>query len=298
LGVAARPSGGFDRHLGDAVLHSAWSENVPMTDAQITASGRGWNEIEAAVRQLPTTDVVSVAAHLVGTSRRWALAADRPYPAASTIKLAILVALFQEVDAGRLRLTDACLVDPDAVVPGTGVLFALQPGLTLPVADLAYLMVAISDNTASNLLLGLVGIERVRQTIGDLGMAATVLGRRFLGRSPATGAPENLTTATDLVTLLTAIAENRAASPAACARMRDLLARQQDRDRLARWLPADTPFGGKSGTLPALVHDSGLIETPAGMLAVAVLTRGFADPYAADAFIGEVALAMLDELED
>lgn len=263
---------------------------------QTASTGRGWDAIEAAVRQLSTDEEVGLAALLVGTSRRWAISADRQFPAASTIKLAILVALFQEIDAGRLELSQPCPVDPRAVVPGTGVLCEMQPGLTLPLADVAYLMIAISDNTASNLLLDLVGIECVRRTIADLGLAATVLGRRFLGRSPAPGEPENLTCAADLVTLLGAIAADTAAAASACARMRDLLAGQQDRDRLARWLPPDRPFGGKSGTLPGLAHDSGLIETPAGTLTVAVLTRGFTDPYAAHQLIGRIALGVLDEV--
>jgi beta-lactamase class A len=188
-------------------------------------------------------------------------------------------------------------VDGAAAVPGSGVLTWLGPGLELSLADLAYLMVAVSDNTASNLLLDAVGFDRVQGTIASLGLVGTALKRRFLGRAPAAGEPENLTTAADLARLLAAIADDSAASPAGCARMRELLALQQDRARLARRLPAGVAFGGKSGSLPGLVHDAGLLTGPADVLAVAVLTRGFPDPYAAEEAIGEVALAMLEEVE-
>ena len=259
---------------------------------------RGWARIEALVREAGTGIEIAVAARLVGTDRVWDLGGARRFPAASTIKLAILAAFFRAVEAGRLDPDKTRPVDPDATVPGSGVLAWLSPGLALPLADLAYLMVAVSDNTAANLLLDAVGFAGVRQTIADLGMTATELNRRFLGRAPASGEPDNVISAADLVTLLTAIADDTAAGPASCARMRALLALQQDRHRLARRLPPGVAFAGKSGSLPGLAHDAGLLTTSAGPLAVAVLTRGFADPYAAHETIGQTAVAMLDEIAE
>ena len=234
---------------------------------------------------------VAVAARPIGAGRGWATNAGRPFPAASTIKTAILVALYREVDAGRLDLDRQLAVSAAAKVPGSGVLTWLRDGLRLPVADLAYLMIAISDNTASNLILDLVGPDRVRATIADLGLTGTALNRRFLGRAPGPGEPENWTTAADLVALFAAIATDRAASPPSCAAMRATLALQQHRDRLPRLLPETCRYAGKTGSLPALTHDAGLVETPRGTLALAVLTRGLDDPWAADALIGRVARA-------
>jgi len=239
---------------------------------------------------------LGVAARLVGRDRAWRWDADRVFPAASTIKLAVLVAAFRDVDAGRLDLDRMVSIEPGAVVGGSGVLAWLRPGLVLPLADLLYLMVAVSDNTASNLVIDAVGLDRIAAVVADLGLRQTALARRFLGRLPDPGQPENLTTAADLVELLSAIAADRAARPAACARMRDLLALQHDRDRLARRLPPAIPFGGKSGSLPGLAHDAGLLDTPAGPLAVAVLTSGVADPYAAHELIGQVALGVVEEV--
>ncbi|MDP9366422.1 MAG: class A beta-lactamase-related serine hydrolase, partial [Chloroflexota bacterium] len=75
-----------------------------------------------------------------------------------------------------------------------------------------------------------------------------------------------------------------------------LLALQQDRDRLARRLPEGVSFGGKSGSLPGLVHDAGVLGVSAGGLVVAVLTEGIADPYPVEELIGQIALAMLEEV--
>ncbi len=257
--------------------------------------GAGWERVRRLAEETGEGVEIGVAAHWVGTARRWSLAGDEPFPAASTIKLVILVALFREVDADRIDLNARLAVDSVAPVPGSGVLAWLSPGLTLPLTDLAYLMIAVSDNRASNLLLDAVGMDRVGATIAGLGLRATALNRRFLGRAPDPGEPENVTSAADLVTLLTAIAEGTAATPASCERMRALLALQQDRDRLARYPRPEVEFGGKSGTLPGLAHDAGLLSTLDGTLAIAVLTRGFSDPYLAHATIGAIAGAMVDE---
>jgi beta-lactamase class A len=234
---------------------------------------------------------VGVAVRVVETRATWEANADRSFPAASTIKTAILVALYREVDAGRIELDREIAILPEAKVPGSGVLTWMRDGLHLPVADLAYLMVAISDNTASNLLIDLVGQDRVRATIADLGLTGTALNRRFLGRSPGSGEPDNWTTAADLAELLVAIATDRAASPASCAAMRATLALQQHRDRIPRLLPDAYAYAGKTGSLPALVHDAGLVTTPGGTLALAVLTKGIADPWAADELIGRISRA-------
>jgi beta-lactamase class A len=84
------------------------------------------------------------------------------------------------------------------------------------------------------------------------------------------------------------------ASPAGCRWMRDLLALQQHRDRIARDLPQGVAFAGKSGSLEGYVHDSGVVSGPGGRVTMAVLTSGVADSYAMDAFIGAFARTVID----
>lgn len=258
----------------------------------------GWVGVKELARaQAPETEL-GIAAAIVDGGRWWSLNGQKSFPAASTIKLAILVALAQSLDAGRAALTERREVEPGVVVQGSGVLLGMETGLSMSLADFAYLMIAVSDNPASNVLIDAIGLSRIQQTIAGLGLSTLALNRRFLGRLPGPGEPENFASASDLRDLLLAIATDTAASPAQCAWMRDVLSKQQFRERLARFLPAGVSFGGKYGSLPGYSHDSGLLTTDRGTMAIAVLTTGFADPYAADAFIGEVALAMLDELDD
>lgn len=238
---------------------------------------------------------ISIAARRLEDGRTWEHNARQVYPAASTIKLAILIALHQAVDAGRLRLDELRPAQPGQRAQGSGVLTWLTPGLALTLADHAYLMIAISDNTASNVLIDAVGIDVINRSIVDLGSRETVLGRHFLGRTPLPDEGDNVTSAHDLVTLLSAIADGTAASPRSCALMLQTLTLQQYRDELPRLLPATIQFAGKSGWLDILVHDSGLFTGPGGTLAVAVLTAGYPDKHAAGTVIGEIGLALAYE---
>jgi beta-lactamase class A len=269
-----------------------------MNGADAAAGARGWARVIEAASEAGPGAEVGVAARLIGGGRFWGRDADKLFPAASTIKVPILIALARAVDAGRLGMDDRLRIQPQDIAGGTGVLAWMQPDLQLRVRDFAYLMIAVSDNTATNVILRAVGLDRVGQTIGDLGMRQTGWVHYFLGRSPEPGQPYNYTSASDLVLALTAIATGKAASPAGCEEMRALLALQQDRDRLARDLPPDVAFGGKSGTLDGIIHDCGLIDTPVGMLAIAALTWNIADRYQAEATIGAIGRALVDEVMD
>jgi len=223
-------------------------------------------------------------------------AADQAFPAASTIKLVILVALARAIDDGRLRLDDRSSVLADQRVGGSGVLNWLQTGLELTLQDHAWLMIAISDNTASNVLIDVLGLPSIQDVPQTLGLERTSLNRRFFGGQPETDAPMNVVSAGDLTTILNAIADGSAASPARSAWMLALLGDQQVTDRLARNLPLGVTFAGKSGWVKGISHDAGLLRGPGGEAAVAVMTEGFEDPYAADALIGSIGAAVIDDL--
>ena len=252
--------------------------------------------MRSAIAARPAGASLGVVARDLRSGAEFGHEAERLFPAASTIKLAILVALARAVDEGRLRLVDPAPALTTQKVGGSGVLNWLQTSLELSLRDHAWLMIAISDNTASNVLIDAVGLPAIHGVQQSLGLTAPSLNRRFLGRLPAAGSPENVATAGDLVTLPAAIANGSAASPDQTAWMLDLLGDQQHRDRLARHLPAGVTFAGKSGSLTGIAHDPGLLRGPGGEAAVAVLTQGFDDPYVADAFIGDIGRAVVEDL--
>lgn len=245
----------------------------------------------------PPGVTVGISVAVLGHGQTYSARGSQAFAAASTIKLLILVALARAVDEQRLSLDDSAASGPGTRVIGSGVLNWLHDGLTLPLRDHAWLMIAISDNTASNVLIDAVGRDAISATARDLNLTGTALNRRFLGRKPEPGLPENHTTADDLIAILAAIWGNRAASHDRCEWMRTVLADQQYRNRIPRLLPASLSYAGKTGSLEGIVHDCGVIAGPGGGAAMAILTDGFADPYQADAFIGQLAMAAAHDLE-
>ena len=252
-----------------------------------------WAAGDDLLRDAPGSWAVAVAD--AGGDLLWGHDPDRQFKAASTIKIAILIALFRAIDAGSLTLGERRTLQAGDKVPGSGVLKGLDEGLPLTLHDLAHLMIAISDNSASNMLIDAVGLNAVNVASSDLGANGTVLGRRFYGRAALPGEPENLTTARDLTRLLAAILGNRAASPASCAAMLDYLRGQTHLDRLARRLPEALSYAGKTGSLTGTALDAGIIFAPARPLIVAAIAADLPEPYAAEETMGQLALAAARE---
>jgi beta-lactamase class A len=221
-----------------------------------------------------------------------AINGGRDFASASTIKILILAALARAFDDGRLCPADKVPVREDLKVEGSGVLNWLATGLELSLRDHAWLMIAISDNTASNVLIDAVGLDQIRVAGDDIGIGETTLARMFMRRHAPPGAPRNRATADGLVAILRAIEDDTAASAERCAWMRDLLNDQQHVDRLPRHLPEGVEYRGKTGTLTGTVHDCGVLSGPGGRVAVAVLTEGFENVYDAERLIGAVGTAV------
>lgn len=256
-----------------------------------------WSQVRAALLSAPDqTSIAVCACDLNG--RQWiGHNEDQVFPSASTIKIVLLAALACQVDASRLSLDDLAPVQDSQEAGGSGVLQRMAtPNLRLTLADHALLMIAISDNTASNVLIDAIGDAGVRDAARRLGLTHTALTRRFIGRAPERNAPDNVTTAHDLVRVLEAIASHTAASSELCDWMLNILSAQQFTDRLGRALPDDVTFAGKSGSLKGLSHDCGLLISSKGTAAVAVLTQG-PDKHGATALIGRIGAAVANDLK-
>jgi beta-lactamase class A len=205
--------------------------------------------------------------------------ADEAVTAASTIKVPILAAALDEVDAGRLDLEQ-----PNAIPPqrtgGSGVLQALPYLHTLTLADLLTLMIIVSDNTATNVVIDLIGMERVNQFCADAGLNGTVLRRKMMDADAVRLGLENTTTARDQAKLLGAIAWGNLLPAPLRAFALQALERQQFNDGLPSLLPDEVIVAHKTGELPGVRHDVGIITGTNGRQAVvaALLSGVDADP--------------------
>jgi len=265
------------------------------TAAANTAAIR-WDHIEEIFKDRPEGTTVGISVRDLATGETLDLNGDHDFPSASTIKTLIQVGLARAFDEGRLHPDDKRQAPREIRLEGSGVVNWLDLELELTLRDHAWLMIAISDNTTSNVCIDAVGIEAINAAGEEIGVGKTRLGRRFMGANAPAGPSKNRATANGLVAILTAIEEDRAASPEQCAWMRSCLNDQQHLDRLPRHLPEAVSYRGKTGTIQGIAHDCGVLTGPNGSMAVAVLTHGFQNPYDADRFIGRVGTALAESL--
>lgn len=253
-----------------------------------------WGPLAARLAAVPDGMRLSLAARHLGSGSTLEHDADRAVTAASTIKTLILVAVARALDAGTIALDTEVRIRDEWRIGGSGVVNWLHRGIALPVEDLAWLMIAISDNTTSNALIETVGLETIQRTATELGVPSLHLGRRFYGYLPAGETNVNEVTARGLTDLLTGIWRDKVASPERCAWMRNLHADQQHRDRLARHLPEGASYAGKTGTLNGITHDIGVIAGPKGEIAVSALVESTRGHYEDDAFLGTIGAAVAE----
>ncbi len=197
--------------------------------------------------------------------------ADRLVKTASIIKLPILVHAALLVDAGQLDWNQRIPLEATSVVPGMGVLRYLDAGINPTLRDLCVLMTIISDNTATNMLIDMLGIDQINARIIALGMTQTRLNRKVFAANTPDCLPWGLgvTTARDTVHLLREIATGRIGTTATNQFLRDTLARQLDRVGFPRGIPAGWSYAGKTGADDDLRNDCGILTAPDGTQVIA-----------------------------
>jgi len=259
-----------------------------------------WSGVTDAIARAEASGCIvglsAIAPSGISTGDRFSHNGTRPFVAASTVKIAIMIELFRRVDSGSLDLATRHTLTEEDKTNGSGVLLHLQPGASLTLADLAYLMMSISDNTATNLLIDYVdGMDQVNACMRSLGMPTSLLGRKMRGRPPLPGEQESWAVPDEYAVMVAAILDNRAASQAGCAQMVALLEKQQNDRRIARHLPkTDRPrWGSKTGTLPGVVNDVGFVMTPRGPVVLAVFCEGAGDSLAGEEVVGDVSRAVV-----
>lgn len=250
------------------------------------------NQIAILAEDRPEGTMVGISLRNLKTGETLEINADHDFPSASTVKILILAALADAVSNGRLSLDDTLPAASEIRLSGSGVVNWLDSKLELTLRDHAWLMTAISDNSTSNVLMNAVGIPEINELGTRLHVGKTQMGRNFMDRDIPKGPPQNRSTANGLVNILTAIYADDIATPELCAWMRQCLADQQHRDRLARHLPEGAKYAGKTGTINGINHDCGVISGDNGQIAVAVLTQHFENPYDADRYIGRIGTAI------
>lgn len=259
------------------------------------APQRDWNALAGVIEETEAGGGTVGIAVIGPEGETFAHHGTRLFRAASTMKIPLMVELLRQVDRGVFALDDAYTLTAADKTPGSGVLLDLHDGLTPSYRDLIYLMISISDNTATNILLDRAGMAAVNATMRDLGMPRSTVARKMRGRAAEPGEAENWAAPEEYAAVLAAILADRAASPDACAFMRATLQKQQNPRRFARYIPAGggIVWGSKTGSIAGVCNDVGYLTTPVGTLIVSAFCENLADPHVAERMIGLLARAAM-----
>jgi beta-lactamase class A len=200
----------------------------------------------------------------------------RVVPAASTIKVPILVTALERVADGTSSLQEPIHIGADRV-GGSGAL-SLTPSVTeLPLIEALRLMIALSDNDATNAVIALVGLEAVGRTCRRLGLTHTQLQRNLMDYAARDAGLDNVTCARDLAQVMAALRLGEALPQAETRVALDLFAEQQRLDGLAALLPEKVWHGNKTGEQTGLRHDMALVEHGGRWAGVAVTATDLID---------------------
>ncbi|HKW78682.1 MAG TPA: serine hydrolase [Candidatus Limnocylindria bacterium] len=210
--------------------------------------------------------------------------ADEAFPAASVIKVPLVMTLYADSAEGRLDLGER--VPAGDRVDGSGVLRDLRDVETVSLRDLAALTIALSDNTATNRLIERVGTERVAERTAAWGCTTTALRRRMYDFEAAKRGLENVATARELAALVARLAAGECVDRATSDAVLALMERCDDDRKLRRYLGPSVKVPSKSGTLDASRNDVALFRGPRGTVAVAAFTSDVKDHLAAEHLLG------------
>ena len=211
------------------------------------------------------------------TGATYAIRADDRVRTASTIKIAVMVEAFARVAEGKVKWSDEIVLTKEKKVGGSGVLNELSDGLRLTLRDSVNLMMVVSDNTATNLVLDVLTTDAVNARMESLGFRNIKILRKVFGGgdSAANKDPENkkyglgFATSREMVLLLEKLERGEVINPAASKEMIDLMKREQVRFAIGRSL-AGVPLATKYGALDNLRSAIGIIYTPRGRIAMAI----------------------------
>lgn len=251
-----------------------------------------WGHMEGAIRGIvhETDAVVGVAIVDLTDQRSFYLNADAVYPTASTIKLAVLAELYRQNERGSgAKLGDLYTVNAKDGVGTEGILQSMSAGVSrITNHDLALLMVSLSDNSATNVLIDRVGMDNVNNWLAQLGLERTRLRRHMLDVKAAQEGRENTATPRELLTMLQALHGGRVFDKKTTEDFFKMLSIQKS-SYIPRLLPADLVIANKPGSLDAVRNDAGIVFVPGRPFAIAVMTTFSGDDLAAEQCIARIA---------
>jgi beta-lactamase class A len=257
-----------------------------------------WKRLDARIAEIAERfeGVIGVAIVDLTDGRIISRNIDRMFPTASSIKIAILLELYhQDQQArggmqGKAKLDDIYTFDPKELVEFSQIMAGLTPGVTrVTNRDLARFMVAVSDNTAANILIERVGKDNVNTMLRGLGLTKTMLRRKMMDFAAARRGEENVSTPQEMARLLEAIYKEKLLNKELNAAFVKQLSTLKE-SYIPHDLPAGVQVANKPGNLQNVRTDSGIVFVKNRPFAISVMTADARDERAAERAISEMAL--------
>jgi len=250
-----------------------------------------WQKLQEELRGLDQhlDGVMGLAVKDLTSGETFFIHGDEIMPQASSIKIAVLANLYLQAQQGKLKLSDEYVVRKEDLVPGSDIMLGLTPGVTrLTLRDLATMMVAVSDNSATNVLIGRVGMENVNAMLESLGLHATRLRRQMMDLKAAAEGRENVSTPREMMTLLETIYRGKLLNQEMTADFIKMLSTHKDSSML-QGLPDDAVAANKPGELEAVRNDSGIVLVKNRPYILCVMTAYLRDEKDGSAAIRRIA---------
>ena len=294
------------KHLVCLVLFLATSFAQTISNPAATSPSTAkqkvlWQKLESTIHDVDQhlDGVMGVAIEDLKTGDQFFLHENEVFAQASSIKIAILANLYLRVQQGKLKLTDLYTVQASDLVPDSDIMGGLTPGVTrVTLRDLATMMVAVSDNSATNVLIDRVGMENVNAMLDSLGLAHTRLRRKMMDLEAAKQGRENISTPREMMTLLEAIYKGKLLNKDSTTDFFKVLSTNKN-SWIPRDLPAEVKIADKPGALEGVRNDSGIVFVEERPYVICVMTAFLTNERDGEQAISKVSFAtwrMFDRL--
>jgi beta-lactamase class A len=271
------------------------------------------SDLEKRLEELAASHQGGVALYAknLTTGESVSLDAERPVQTASVIKLSLMLQAFEQVKSGKLKLSAPVVLTKDNQVGGSGILNLMDPGLTLTLKDAITLMMTVSDNTATNMVIDAVGLRPTNEMLARMGLKNTYFYKKVFKPVEGPVPPDQKqfglgkTTAKEMAELMESIYRCNLGDRSLCLQMITIMRNQQDHDMLPRYLTTSdsseelSPIADKVGALDDVRNDVALVYTKRGPIAISIFTYNNADKSwtpenKAEILIGHMAKAIVD----
>ena len=252
-----------------------------------------WQKLESTIHNVDQglDGVMGVAIEDLATGEHFFLHEDEVFAQASSIKITVLAELYRQAQKGKLKLTDLYTVQSSDLVPDSDIMAGLTPGVTrVTLRDLATMMVAVSDNSATNVLIDRVGMENVNALLESLSLSRTRLRRKMMDVEAAKQGRENISTPREMMALLEAIYRGKVLNKDFTADFFKVLSTNKN-SWIPRDLPADVRVANKPGSLEAVRNDSGIVFVEGRPYVICVMTAYLRDEREGEQAISKISLA-------